>query len=168
MTLGKGPRSANRPRVESDHAHVIETPPVGGAPGPSAPSIGRASRGGHRDPEERGARLNALRAGGPARASTASGASPIVTSVSMPSERAGRRAQAGSITHETAWHCKNKMPRYSEFAEISWLPTVRLDCSIDGMEARARYVCIAYAARCPNQPAISSGVTSCKAEANAA
>ncbi len=38
----------------------------------------------------------------------------------------------------------------------------------DRTGVRARYVCIAYAARCPNQPAISSGVTSCKAEANAA
>ena len=33
---------------------------------------------------------------------------------------------------------------------------------------RAHRVCMEYAARCRNQPAISSGVTSCKAEANAA
>src|SRR3954452_20538735 len=36
------------------------------------------------------------------------------------------------------------------------------------LDARAPYSCIAYAARSPNHPAISSGVTSCKADANAA
>src|SRR5512135_2529299 len=34
--------------------------------------------------------------------------------------------------------------------------------------ARAPHSCIAYAARSPNHPAISSGVTSCRAEPNAA
>src|ERR1700729_3986572 len=34
--------------------------------------------------------------------------------------------------------------------------------------ARAPYSCIAYAARSPNHPAISSRVTSCKPDANAA
>ena len=37
-----------------------------------------------------------------------------------------------------------------------------------GYRSRAPHGCIAYAARSPNHPAISSGVTSCKAEQNAA
>src|SRR5215472_13853024 len=40
--------------------------------------------------------------------------------------------------------------------------------SVDHTEARAPHGCIAYAARSQNHPAISSGVTSCKAEPNAA